>query len=76
MRVRCRAFLVAEALRPEAIVNGELQVIRMELKYCEACGALRLRPHGSNAPYCGRCAKVMAELSRTVPTKPAEGKRA
>jgi len=57
-------------------VNGELRVIRMELKYCEACGALRLRPHGSDAPYCGRCAKVMAGLSRTVRTKPAEGKRA
>jgi len=69
-------FLVAAALGPEAIVSGELQVIRMELKYCEACGALRLRPHGSNAPYCGRCARVMTELSRTVRTKPAEAKRA
>jgi len=71
-----QGFFVVAAPGPEAIVNGELQVIRMELKYCEACGALRLRPHGSNAPYCGGCAKVMAGLSRTVRTKPAEGKRA
>jgi len=71
-----QGFFVAAGLRLEAIVNGELRVIRMELKYCEACGALRLRPHGSDAPYCGRCAKVMAGLSRTVRTKPAEGKRA
>ncbi len=71
-----QGFFVAARLRLEAIVNGELQVIRMELKYCEACGALRLRPHGSEAPYCGGCAKVMAGLSRTVRTKPAEGKRA
>jgi len=71
-----QGFFVAAGLRLEAIVNGELRVIRMELKYCEACGALRLRPHGSEAPYCGRCARVMAEMSCTVRTKPAEGKRA
>jgi len=71
-----QGFFIAAGLRLEAIVNGELRVIRMELKYCEACGALRLRPHGSDAPYCGRCARVMAGLSRTVRTKPAEGKRA
>jgi hypothetical protein len=57
-------------------MKGDLQVIRVELKYCEACGALQLRPHGSNAPYCGRCAQVMAQLSRARRTKPAERKRA
>jgi ribosomal protein L37AE/L43A len=77
LRVRCRAFFwVAAALGPEAIVSGERQIIRMELKYCEACGALRLRVQGSDKPYCGHCAKVMAGLSHTVRTKPAEGKRA
>ena len=71
-----RGFFVAAAqVGREAMVSGELQTIRVELKYCEACGALRLRPHGSNAPYCGRCAKVMAEQSRTVRAKPAEGER-
>ena len=71
-----QGFFVAAAMGPEAIVSGELQVIRMELKYCEACGALRLRPQGSNTPYCGNCAKVMAQLSRARRTKPAEEKRA
>jgi len=70
-----QGFFVAPALRLEAIVSGELQAIRVDLKYCEACGALWLRPCGSHTPYCGRCEKVMAELSRTVRTKPAEGKR-
>ena len=64
-------------LRPalEAIVTGELQAIRVELKYCEACGALWLRPRDNNTPYCGRCENVMAELSRTGRRKPAEGKQ-
>ena len=56
-------------------MNGDLQLVRVELKYCEACGALRLRPHGSKTPYCGRCAKVMAELARAR-RAPMEGKRA
>jgi len=56
-------------------MTGELQAARVELKYCEACGALWLRPRGSDAPYCRRCENVMAELSRAVRTKPAEGKR-
>jgi len=58
------------------MVNEHLQLIRVELKYCEACGALRLRRQGSGTPYCGPCAKVMAELSRTTRKNPAEEKRA
>ena len=67
-------FLAAEQ---EALVNGDLQIIRVELKYCEACGALRLRARGSNAPYCGRCTAVMSQLPRTTrAAAPAERKRA
>jgi len=73
MRVRCRAFLIAA--EQEEIVNGDLQITRVELKYCEACGALRLRHHGSKTPYCARCAKVMAELASSTRTA-MEGKRA
>ena len=43
---------------------GEVKAIRLELKYCEACGALWLRPHSTGTPYCKRCQKVMAGLSR------------
>lgn len=70
-----QGFFVAP-LRLEAMVTGELQFIRVELKYCEACGALCLRPRGSTAPYCRRCEKVMAELSRAGRTGPAEEERA
>jgi hypothetical protein len=51
-------------------VSRELEVIRVDLKYCEACGALWVRPRGCDTPYCGRCASVVAELSRTDRRKP------
>lgn len=35
---------------------------KMELKYCERCGGLWLRPRDSEAVYCARCAEAMAEL--------------
>jgi hypothetical protein len=57
-------------------MNGELQAIRVELKYCEACGALWMRPRSSHAPYCRRCEKVMAGLSGTDRgSQPVERKR-
>ena len=59
----------------EVIVNGEPQIVRVELKYCEACGALWLRPHGNHKPYCRRCQNVMAVLSRAGRRKPAERQR-
>ena len=59
----------------EAIVIGEPRIVRVELKYCEACGALWLRPPANHTPYCRRCRGVMADLSRTRQKKPAEGKR-
>ena len=35
------------------------KTIRMELKYCEACGALRLRPEGDASVYCPRCQAML-----------------
>ena len=36
-----------------------------ELKYCEFCGALWLRPGGSDAAYCPQCESwIEAELPR------------
>ncbi len=40
----------------------ELGVSQLELKYCERCGGLWLRPRGSDLIFCGPCAKVMAGL--------------
>lgn len=34
----------------------------LELKYCERCGGLWLRPIGDEAIYCTICARAMAEL--------------
>jgi Zn-finger nucleic acid-binding protein len=34
----------------------------LELKYCERCGGLWLRPAGGGQIYCVSCAKQMAEM--------------
>ncbi len=34
----------------------------LELKYCERCGGLWLRPVGGEQIYCTVCARAMAEL--------------
>jgi Zn-finger nucleic acid-binding protein len=45
--------------------------IPLELKYCERCGGLWLRPSESNEVYCSRCAPEMAELPAPI-SKPAK----
>jgi hypothetical protein len=44
----------------EALAAGSIQ---LELKYCERCGALWLRPQGSDLVFCGSSALVMAGLA-------------
>ena len=44
----------------EAIEAGAIQ---LELKYCERCGALWLRPSGSELLFCASCVLVMAGLA-------------
>ncbi len=36
--------------------------VRMELKYCERCGALGLRECGAGVVYCDHCLLEVAEL--------------
>jgi len=43
----------------EGFENGFIQ---LELKYCERCGGLWLRPRDSELAFCGRCAKAIAGL--------------
>ena len=38
------------------------QEISLELKYCERCGGLWLRPVGGEQIYCTICSRAMAEL--------------
>lgn len=59
----------------ETSVSGKVEGIRMELKYCQGCGALRLRRCGNNGAYCMRCERVMAGMPRPDRAKPTEGRR-
>ena len=38
------------------------QYPRLELKYCERCGGLWLRPQLAETVYCASCAEAMREL--------------
>lgn len=40
----------------------EIEIIEVELKYCERCGGLWLRPCGSTRVFCATCAPKMAAL--------------
>jgi hypothetical protein len=42
----------------------EIGLIYLELKYCERCGALWLRPGGSDVVFCGNCARAAVELAK------------
>jgi hypothetical protein len=37
-------------------------LVYFQLKYCERCGGLWLRPDGTATPYCPACERFMAEL--------------
>jgi hypothetical protein len=39
-----------------------LEIIRLELKYCERCGGLWLRTQGTGEVYCPACAGQISEL--------------
>lgn len=47
----------------------------MELKYCERCGGLWLRPAGSGLTYCAGCAAQMAELPAVRLKTPVGGEQ-
>ncbi len=38
-------------------------VIYLELKYCERCGGLGIRPAGTDLQFCAACSRVLAGLS-------------
>ena len=39
--------------------------IHVELKYCERCGGLWLRPEGAEEVYCASCRAVLAAMPNT-----------
>lgn len=38
------------------------EVPKLELKYCERCGGLWIRPQGGEEVYCGKCVNAIREL--------------
>jgi len=47
-----------------------LEIIRLELKYCERCGGLWMRTAGSGDVYCPSCAVEMLDLPAGRRRKP------
>ena len=41
----------------------EAGAVQLELKYCERCGGLWLRPKGSDLVFCVGCARALAGFS-------------
>lgn len=41
----------------------KMQTTEYELKYCERCGALRLRRRQSSETYCGPCGEILNNYS-------------
>ena len=39
-----------------------VEIIWMELKYCERCGGLWMRPRGTGEVYCPACVDEVSEL--------------
>jgi coenzyme F420-reducing hydrogenase gamma subunit len=42
--------------------RNSAEKLSLELKYCERCGGLWLRPVGGQQTYCTGCARTMAEF--------------
>lgn len=54
------------------------QEILVDLKYCERCGALWLRPQGATGVYCGGCRACLAAMPNpglASPRKPRRRKK-
>src|SRR5258706_5095688 len=48
--------------------------IQIELKYCERCGGLWLRPQGTNGVYCGSCRACLAAMPKRVEAPPRKAR--
>jgi hypothetical protein len=49
-------------MKSNAAENSSANERQFELKYCERCGSLWLRPLGGEQIYCGACGRAVAEL--------------
>ena len=55
---------------------GTMKYLELELKYCERCGTLRLRPSGSSRIYCASCEREMENVRRAAPRNQPPGEPA
>jgi len=55
--------------------DGSTNALRLELKYCERCGGLWLRPTGGVQVYCAACGRAMAELPPASTEREVRGAR-
>jgi hypothetical protein len=53
----------------------ELYEILIELKYCERCGGLWLRPQGSTTVYCAGCKALLDARQNLIMTSPFRSQR-
>jgi hypothetical protein len=47
-------------------MESRTEVVVLEVKYCEGCGALCLRPWGTKVTYCKGCSLRMAEMASST----------
>ena|ERR1700761_2508682 len=55
---------------------GTMKYLELELKYCERCGTLRLRPTGSSRIYCASCEREMEKVRKAAHRNQAPGAQA
>ena len=60
-------------MKSKATENSSANELQFELKYCERCGGLWLRPVGGEQIYCGACGRAMAELPPASYKRDVEG---
>ncbi len=53
----------------------EGQEVHVELKYCERCGGLWLRPRGADGVYCASCRVRLAAMPNPEEAPPREARR-
>ena len=46
-----------------------MEIISYELKYCERCGTLKLRPMDSGSTYCRRCEGILTRYTIPASTR-------
>jgi uncharacterized Zn finger protein (UPF0148 family) len=49
-------------MKPKTEKNSAANEVQLELKYCERCGGLWLRPVGSGQIYCVGCGREVSQM--------------